>query len=123
MSSSGRFLRVGDSPYPWEREAIDYAFTAMPDLDPFHARALVDLLDPSTGSLYEIDLLVIGFSAIYLVEIKSHPGRISGDEVDWSWTSPEGVTRYMENPLRPRQSQGQGAARPHGEGPAQGEVQ
>ena len=100
MSSSGRFLRVGDSPYPWEREAIDFAFAAMPDLDPFHARALVDLLDPSTGSLYEIDLLVIGFSAIYLVEIKSHPGRISGDEVDWSWTSPEGVTRYMENPLR-----------------------
>ena len=100
MSSSNRFLRIGDSPYPWEREAIDFAFAAMPDADPFHARALVDLLDPSTGSLYEIDLLVIGFSSIYLVEIKSHPGRISGDEVDWSWTSPEGVTRYMENPLR-----------------------
>jgi len=99
MNSSVRFLRVGDSPYPWEREAIDVAFAMMPDADPFHARALVDLLDPSTGSLYEIDLLVIGFSAIYLVEIKSHPGRISGDEVDWSWTSPEGVTRYLKNPL------------------------
>lgn len=96
----GRFLRVGDSPYPWEREAIEFAFAAMPDLDPFHARALVDLVDPGTGSLYEIDLLVIGFSAIYLVEIKSHPGKIAGDEVDWTWTSPEGVTRYLENPLR-----------------------
>lgn len=99
MSPSNRFLRIGDSPYSWEREAIEFAFTAMPDADPFHARALVDLLDPSTGSLYEIDLLVVGYSAIYLVEIKSHPGKITGEDVDWSWTPPEGSPRYLKNPL------------------------
>lgn len=98
--ASKRFVVVGTTPFIWEREAIDFAFAQMPDQDPFHARALIDLSDPGTGSLYEIDVLAIGWSALYLIEIKSHPGRIEGDELDWRWTTPEGRVHYLEHPLR-----------------------
>lgn len=97
---SDRFIVVGETDFEWERQAIDFAFAELADRhDPFQGRALVELLDPSNGSLYEIDLLLIGYSAIYLVEIKSHPGRIEGDHVDWRWTTPEGQQRYLESPL------------------------
>ncbi len=89
--SDDRFITVGESRYPWEREAVAFAFEQLRDRgDPFQGRALVELLDSGSGSLYEIDLLLIGYSAIYLVEIKSHPGKIEGDHVDWIWTPPEG---------------------------------
>jgi tRNA A-37 threonylcarbamoyl transferase component Bud32 len=98
-AKSDRFLVVGSSPHPWEREAIDFAFTALEGRgDPFQGRGLVELLDPS-GSLYEIDLLVIGYSAIYVVEIKSHPGTIEGDHVEWLWTTPEGRRIHVGSPL------------------------
>ncbi|MBL9101054.1 MAG: protein kinase [Myxococcales bacterium] len=95
-----RFVVVGSTPFTWEREAIEFLFAQMPDQDPFHARALLDLHDPGTGSLYELDVIAIGWSAIYLVEIKSHPGKIEGDELDWRWTPPEGRVHYLEHPLR-----------------------
>lgn len=96
-----RFVVVGETPYTWEREAIAFAFDQLRDRrDPFQGRALVELLAPASGSLYEIDLLVIGYSAIYLVEIKSHPGAIEGDHVDWTWVTPEGRRLSLDAPLR-----------------------
>lgn len=98
-AGSDRFVIVGTSPHAWEREAIEFAFHALAGRgDPFQARALVELLDPG-GSLYEIDLLVIGYSAIYLVEIKSHPGIVAGDHVEWLWTPPEGRAMHLNSPL------------------------
>jgi len=98
--SDDRFIVAGESRYPWEREAVAFAFEQLRDRgDPFQGRALVELLDPGSGSLYEIDLLLIGYSAIYLVEIKSHPGKIEGDHVDWIWTPPEGRKIEIPSPL------------------------
>ena len=95
-----RFVTVGESPYTWEREAVDFAFAELADRkDPFQGRALVDLIDPGRGTIHEIDLLLIGYSAIYLVEIKSHPGRIEGDEADWTWTAPDGRRNALRAPL------------------------
>ncbi len=79
MLSQHRIVFQGETPYAHEREAIDYVINALPDSDPYHLWALVDLLDPSTGRLYEIDAIVLGYSAVYLVEIKSAPGSYSGD--------------------------------------------
>ena len=73
--SSGRKVIVGHTPYAHEREALELAFGILPDTDPFQVWANAELLEPSTGRLYEIDLLVLGYSALYLVEIKSGPGR------------------------------------------------
>lgn len=40
-------------------QGIEFAISALPDTDPYHLWALVDLMDPSTGRLLEIDLLVL----------------------------------------------------------------
>ncbi|MCG5052483.1 MAG: protein kinase [Myxococcales bacterium] len=97
--SNDRILVRGTSPHQHEREAVEFAIKALPDTAPYVLWALVDLVDGS-GRRYDLDLVVIGFHALYVVEIKSHPGRISGDVVDWVITFPEGGTTRIENPNR-----------------------
>jgi serine/threonine protein kinase len=98
--STSRVVQVGETAYAHEREAIEFVIQSLPNTDPFQLWGLVDLLEPSTGRLYEIDLLVIGYSALYLIEIKSGPGRYDGDSVDWWRTAPGEAQRWMEAPLR-----------------------
>jgi serine/threonine protein kinase len=96
-----RIVFQGETPYAHEREAIDFTIATLPNNDPFHLWALLELLDPSSGRLYELDMLVLGYSALYLVEIKSGPGRYEGDHQDWYRTPPgETHPRYLENPYR-----------------------
>jgi serine/threonine protein kinase len=98
--SKARKVVDGETPYPHEREALDYAFSVLPDSDPFQVWALTELLEPATGRLYELDLIVLGYSALYLVEIKSGPGCYVGDHHEW-WRTPPGSSRavYMDGPL------------------------
>ncbi|MCB9660513.1 MAG: protein kinase [Sandaracinaceae bacterium] len=84
-----RFHLIGETPHAHEREAIKFAREQLPDQDPYHLWGLVELYERSTGRTHEIDMLVIGHSAIYLVEAKSHPGQIDGDIVDWRWRPPD----------------------------------
>lgn len=94
-----RFQLLGTTEYTHEKEAVDFLRQGFPFAPPFHARALADLLDPSSGRLYEIDALVIGYSAVFVVEIKSHPGRIEGDRNGWIWTPPDSNRRVdIANP-------------------------
>jgi serine/threonine protein kinase len=97
---SPRIQLHGASPYPHEQEAIDHAIGLLPDAPPYNVWALAELLDPATGRLHEIDLLVLGYAALYLVEIKSGPGLYEGDAVDWRRTPDGEPSRYMEPPLR-----------------------
>jgi serine/threonine protein kinase len=98
--SNARKQSVGETAYAHEREALDFAFSVLPDVDPFQVWALTELVEPSTGRLYELDLIVLGYSALYLIEIKSGPGRYEGDHQEW-WRTPPGDTRprYMDGPL------------------------
>jgi len=96
-----RFTMVGETPHPHERDGIEAVREALPNNDPYQAWALFELLDPRTGRLLEIDMLVIGYSALYLVELKGHPGRISGDGTDWFWQPPDAKGRkvWMKPPF------------------------
>ena len=96
--SRARVHALGSTPHAHEQEGIAFALEALPDTEPYHAWALVDLLDRSTGRLLEIDLLVLGYAALYLVELKAWPGRIEGDASDWLWTDPDGRKRWRDNP-------------------------
>lgn len=99
--STSRIVISGETPHPHERAAIDFVIETLPNTDPYHVWALTELLDPSTGRLYELDLVVLGYSAIYLIEVKSGPGLYTGDTLDWSRLAPgESRPRYLENPLR-----------------------
>lgn len=96
--SKARIVSVGETPYAHEREGIDFAEKSLPDTDPYYLWALVDLLDPTTGRLHELDLVVLGYSCLYLVELKAYPGQIKGDAVDWIWVTPEGRELWRDNP-------------------------
>ena len=83
-----RIHRGRPTPFPWERQALDlvYKHASLSDTDPHQAWELHELYDPSSGRLYEIDLLFISRQGLFLVEIKSHPGVLTGDIVDWTFT-------------------------------------
>lgn len=98
---SSRIVVQGETPHAHEREAIDFVVDTLPNTDPFHVWALLELLDASSGRLYEVDLIVLGYSALYLIEVKSGPGRYEGDTQDWYRKAPEdSAPRYMDNPYR-----------------------
>jgi hypothetical protein len=97
--SKHRVLVRGKTPHPHEAEAIDFIIGALPDNEPYSLWALVDLVDPS-GRLYELDAVILGYSALYLVEVKSHPGEVCGGVVDWEYHFPDGGVSFRENPLR-----------------------
>ena len=96
--SAARIHRGRPTPYPWEREALDLVYGGISDIDPYQAWELHELHDPTSGRLYEVDLLFLSRVGLFLVEIKSHPGILSGDIVDWTFREPGGRRRSIECP-------------------------
>lgn len=85
------------SDFAFERDAISFVTQKLVDIDPYHAWPLHDLFTDN-GRIYEIDLMILGKHALYLVEIKSHPGRVEGDTRDW--VIRDGARRWvMANPM------------------------
>ena len=96
-----RVLADGHTPHSWERQAIEFIKSALPNENPYFLWGLVELVDPS-GRRYEIDALVLGHNALYLVEIKSHPARFAGNSVNWTYSffdHRNERARVMENPM------------------------
>jgi len=92
-----RFWRtVADSVFPWEKDALDFLRRRLPDDERFHVWSNFEILTQD-GRIYEVDLLAVTPAGIFLVEIKSWPGRIAGDAGTWTWTH-DGQTRGRDNP-------------------------
>jgi len=88
------------SEYPWEQEALDYLRQGLPDRDPWHVWSDVEFIAGS-GALYEIDAFVLSPSGLWVVEIKSDPGRMRGDHHFWHFFH-EGRTKTIgPSPGRP----------------------
>jgi hypothetical protein len=96
--SSDRWTEVNHSRYPWEREAQGFVREGLPDSDPYAGWANVEFIGDD-GTINEIDLLIVSPFGFFLVEIKSHPGIISGDQTRWNWSPPDGKRKQLENPL------------------------
>jgi hypothetical protein len=88
---------VTRSQFPWEQEALDYIYEQFPAQDNYRAWANFEFI-ADDGSINEVDLLVAGPEGIFLVEIKSKPGVLSGDTRDWTWDH-EGRRTTDENPV------------------------
>lgn len=99
MLSQARILLSGTTVHAHEREGLAFVEQNLPDRDPFHIWELFELIEPSSGRLYEIDLLVMGYAALYLVELKGGPGSYEGNGNDWWRTPPGEPARYMDPPL------------------------
>lgn len=95
MTQRGQELSV--SPFAWEREAFEYLRRRMPDREPFRAFSNCEFI-ADDGSINEIDLLLVGIRQVFVVEIKSRPGEVSGDTHSWTWTD-AGRAVIQDNPL------------------------
>lgn len=95
--TTSRWTVVSESEFPWEREALNYLRQHFPDQAPFRAWSNFEFIGED-GSLNEVDLLVVGVDKIFLVEIKSWPGRLEGDAGTWQVSDGSRV-RYFDNPL------------------------
>jgi Nuclease-related domain len=92
-----RWTVVSQSPFAWERDALDFARTHLPDHEPWRAWSNFEFIDDE-GRVNEVDLLVLAPGGLVLIEIKSRPGTVVGDAHSWTWTT-EGRQFTRDNPL------------------------
>ncbi|HEY4002044.1 MAG TPA: NERD domain-containing protein [Candidatus Xenobia bacterium] len=90
--SANRWEVVTPSKFEWEQEALDFIRQRGPDTI-LHAWSNFEFTS-SQGAIYEVDLLLLTTGGLYLIEIKSRPGRIEGDATNWIWDG-----RILDNPV------------------------
>jgi hypothetical protein len=93
-----RWTTITPSQYPWEQAALDFVRARLPDHDPYRAWANFEFVSHD-GAIYEVDLLVLTRQGLWLVEIKSRPGRVEGDVGTWTWADREGRRISVDNPV------------------------
>lgn len=71
-----RWIQYGTSAFPWEQAAFEHVKALLPDADPYLAWADFNFA-ARTGHVRQCDLFVVTPGGLYLIEIKSHPGRVS----------------------------------------------
>src|SRR3954452_5462320 len=89
---------ITPSRYEWERRGLDFLRDGLPDHEPYRAWANFEF-QSSDGAIYEVDLLVLTKQGLWLVEIKSRPGRVEGDAGTWTWTNKEGRRSSDDSPV------------------------
>ena len=92
-----RWTEITPSEYAWEQEALEYLKARIPDDEPFRAWSNFEFI-AGDGSINEVDLLVVSLHKVYLVEIKSWSGTISGDSSTWR-REVDGREFLVDNPL------------------------
>lgn len=95
--SQARWHVIAESNFAWEREALDWLRSHLPDRDPWHVWTNFEFIDEE-GKVSEVDALVLSPAGLFLVEIKSRPGVLTGDAHSWTWTT-DGRSNTYDNPL------------------------
>jgi serine/threonine protein kinase len=88
---------MSESNFAWEREALVWLRSQLPDRDPWHVWTNFEFIDDE-GKVSEVDALVLSPAGLFLVEIKSRPGVLTGDTHSWTWTT-DGRSCTYDNPL------------------------
>ncbi len=92
------WIRVSESRFPWEREALGFIREQFPSHSPYRAWSNFEFI-ANDGSINEVDLLVFTPQGFFLIEIKSRPGRLSGDAGTWTWRTSDSRLLTTDNPL------------------------
>ncbi|MDX2039479.1 MAG: NERD domain-containing protein [Isosphaeraceae bacterium] len=92
-----KWISVAESNYPWEREALAFVRVGLPNHEPYRDWSNFEFI-AEDGSINEVDLLVFGPMGFFLIEIKSRPGRLTGDAGTWFWEH-DGRVVTTDNPL------------------------
>ena len=97
MPPSSNWITVTESQFPWEREALEFIRRQFPPQEPYRAWANFEFI-AGDGTINEVDLLVFTPQGFFLIEIKSRPGKIVGDQGTWTWEN-DGKRRTYDSPL------------------------
>ena len=97
ITTTNNWTIITESNYSWEREALEYIRKDFPPHEPYRAWTNFEFI-ANDGSINEVDLLVFTPQGLFLIEIKSRPGRLSGDAGTWIWEN-NGKTYVSDNPL------------------------
>lgn len=95
--SQSRWNAITESQFPWERDALEWLRSQLPDRDPWHAWTNFEFIDDD-GKVNEVDALILSPAGLFLVEVKSRPGVVTGDPHTWTWLT-DGKTYSYDNPL------------------------
>lgn len=100
MPQHRRWIDVTLSEFPHEKAALNFIRERFSIREPFRAWSNFTFI-ADDGSMNEVDLFVVSPTGVYLVEVKSYPGRIEGDAGTWRWIEPDhGRTKWFDNPLK-----------------------
>lgn len=88
---------IETSIFPHEREALEFLKSGVSSQSKVSAWSNFEFM-ADTGSLYEVDALIVSPWGAFLVEIKSRPGAGSGLGNMWSWHQ-DGKSYSADNPL------------------------
>lgn len=94
---AARWHVIAESNFAWEREALDWLRSQLPDRHPWHVWTNFEFIDDA-GKVSEVDALVLSPAGLFLVEIKSRPGTLTGDAHSWTWTT-DGRSTTVDNPV------------------------
>lgn len=94
--SAQRWSAITESEFKWEQDALTFLRDHLPDTDPWHVWSNFEFIDDQ-GRVNEVDALVLSPRGLFLVEIKSRPGRVEGDAHSWTWVQ-DGRGRTYDNP-------------------------
>ena len=89
---------ISPSRFPWEQEALDFVHEKFPASPEYLAWSNFEFV-AADGAMNETDLLVASPWGVFFVEIKSRPGRLTGDSGTWTWIGEDGRRRSQDNPL------------------------
>ncbi|MFG1999078.1 BREX system serine/threonine kinase PglW [Spirillospora sp. NPDC048911] len=85
------------SDFTWEEDALKHVRDQMPAAEPYRAWQTFSFTAQS-GHVPQVDLLIATRAGLFLVEIKSHPGRAINNGSTWIFQADD-RTRSFENPL------------------------
>ena len=77
-----RWVQCTPSEFAWERAALAYLRTLLPDGEPYRAWANAEFIG-TDGSVNEVDLLLITPRQLIVLEVKSWSGKLTGDAGTW----------------------------------------
>ncbi|UFP93619.1 BREX system serine/threonine kinase PglW [Gloeobacter morelensis MG652769] len=97
MNAPSNWKTITESRFPWEQDALEFVRGLFPKEEPYQAWSNFEFI-ATDGTINEVDLLVFGPQGFFLIEIKSHPGRLFGDAGTWMWEY-NGKRRIIDNPL------------------------
>ncbi|NYF54063.1 BREX system serine/threonine kinase PglW [Tunturiibacter gelidoferens] len=95
--SARRWNQFAESQFAHEREALEFLRDILPDRDPIFLYSNFEFI-ADDGSVNEIDTLVVTQAGVFLVELKSRGGIVTGNRHLWDWEK-DGRTITVDSPL------------------------